>query len=255
MSRENVLFQQLNHIVGVAFLEENPLLDSWIKSWDGTHPLLDIGCGTGLNARAAVDAGATVYATELDQNALSKLQHTNTYPADKLSFHYMKLPADVPFKDNTFSGILCAHVIHFLTHEEIVNTLQTFHRLLIPGGQVTLTCTSENSKAFELIDVISIKEKQRATDKDRMDPVDNFVGLCEKAARQLPPDHLIWDFIDVYKQTLPFNYFNFINIDQLAKAFRGAGFTVDLSTLGPAPYLPHWEHGEQDQVRLIARKQ
>ena len=50
------------------------------------------------------------------------------------------------------------------------------------------------------------------------------------------------------------SYFNYFNPDQLAEVFRRFGFEIEVLTTGPAPYYPLWEHGDNDQVRLVAKR-
>ena len=36
--------------------------------------------------------------------------------------------------------------------------------------------------------------------------------------------------------------------------FTRLGFEIEILTTGPAPYYAVWEHGDHDQIRLVARK-
>ncbi|MGI9280561.1 MAG: methyltransferase domain-containing protein [Endozoicomonas sp.] len=74
MTPSERLFEPLQHTAGFAFHACNPLIDEWIRCWDGTNPLLDIGCGNCINTLKAVQVGATVTATELDRTSLQQLQ-------------------------------------------------------------------------------------------------------------------------------------------------------------------------------------
>ena len=48
--------------------------------------------------------------------------------------------------------------------------------------------------------------------------------------------------------------FNYFNPDQLAEVFRRFGFEIEVFKTGPAPYYPYWEHGDDDQIRLVAKR-
>ena len=50
------------------------------------------------------------------------------------------------------------------------------------------------------------------------------------------------------------SYFNFFNPDQLAEVFRRFGFEIEVVATGPAPYYPLWGHGDNDQVRIVAKR-
>ncbi|MGI9280563.1 MAG: hypothetical protein ACR2PX_13200 [Endozoicomonas sp.] len=83
------------------------------------------------------------------------------------------------------------------------------------------------------------------------DPMD----LLEQACRLKPDDHFAWELIQAHQHIYPKNYFNFFHPGQLAEAFRIQGFSIVLAETGPVPYYPLWEHGDHDQVRLIAVKE
>lgn len=41
--------------------------DEWVGAYDGKHPLLDVGCGVGTNTVAALQAGASVVALDMEE--------------------------------------------------------------------------------------------------------------------------------------------------------------------------------------------
>ncbi|MET4695902.1 class I SAM-dependent methyltransferase [Endozoicomonas lisbonensis] len=254
MSQPDKLYHKMAHPAGVAFSVTNPLIDHWLSSWNTTNPLLDIGCGNCHNSLIAVNSGARVYATEIDEGSLQLLQQEHHDKANQLSFHQAKLPDDIPLPDNYFSGILCSEVFHFLNHEETLASIHQLRRLLIPGGKVVLTCACEESQAFKPVNLKGIKESQRQKHPDRLDPVDDFLNLIDQAISHFEPDHEAWELRDLARSIMPRSFFNFFNPGQLACAFSDAGFRIDLITTGPALYYPVWEHGDHDQVRLVAGK-
>ena len=69
------------------------------------------------------------------------------------------------------------------------------------------------------------------------------------------PGHKIREFISLYKTIFSGCCFNLFNADQLAGAFIDAGFRIEHISTDPAPYYALWEHGDHDQVRLVARKE
>lgn len=258
MSRSNStsdqLYQQMGHPAGVAFMVDNPLVDHWLACWNGSDPLLDIGCGSCHNSQKAVDIGARVCATEMCENTLTTLKEQQTGSPDELSFHLLKLPAQVGFPDGYFSGILCSEVFHFLNHEEILASIAQLYRLLIPGGKVVLTCACEEIKAFKPVDLKKIKETHRQATPERLDPIFDYLDFLDQAVNLHAPDHPAWKIRELHREIQPRTFFNFINHEQLANAFINAGFEIEQITTGPAPYYPLWEHGDNDQVRLIAVK-
>ena len=248
---ENRLFKALSHRRGYAYQNINPLLKYWLESWNKSHPLLDIGCGDCTNARQAFEAGITVYATESEQECVKTL--TEAYKDNKsISFHYLHFPDHVPFEDNSFSGILCSEVLHFLDHWEIIASVWELYRLLIPGGRVVITCASEDVEALQAIDFKQMKTEQRQKSPMRLEAIHNILDFLKKAV-ELDGSELAQEIYESQKLTLK-SYFNCFNPNQLAVVFRQVGFEIEVLTTGPAPHYVLWVHGDHDQVRLVARK-
>ena len=61
------------HQKGYAFNVNHVMQADWLQAWVGKHPLLDIGCGYGLNSQVARDQGISVVATEIDKETLKYL--------------------------------------------------------------------------------------------------------------------------------------------------------------------------------------
>ncbi|WP_281645847.1 class I SAM-dependent methyltransferase [Parendozoicomonas sp. Alg238-R29] len=251
--KEKPLFNPVAHVGGVTFEGVNVLVEDWIQCWDSEHPLLDIGCGNCKNTIQALDAGARVYATELSIDTVNALILQYSLRPE-LSFHHLSLPENIPFNDCTFSGILCSEVFHFLNHAELIATVWELHRLLISGGKAVITCCSENAKFLEPIDLKEQRAKQRQKRPDYFTPIENILEIEREIFAVVPPTQEALDIYELHKQILPKPYFNVFNSGQLAMLFERMGFVIEKITTGPAPQYPLWDHGENDQVRLIARK-
>ena len=214
--------------------------------------LLDIGCGDCTNVYRALEAGINaVCATESERESIKTLTEAHK-DKKNISFHYLHFPDHVPFEDNSFSGILCSEVFHFLDHSEVVASVWELYRLLIPGGRVILTCSSEDVLALQKVGLKKMKEVQRNKFPLRLDAIHNFYDFLKKAV-ELDGSKLAWEVYEQHKVTLK-SYFNCFNPDQLATVFKQVGFEIEMITTGPAPYYLLWEHGDHDQVRLVARK-
>ena len=244
-------FQPLSHKRGYAFQATNPLLNYWMQSWNKRQPLLDIGCGNCTNACQAVESGITVYATESERISVEAL--AEAYKDNKnISFHYLRLPDQVPFEDGSFSGILCSEVFHFLNHWEVIATVWEFYRLLIPGGRVVVTCASEDTQALQNIGLKQMKIEQRKNFPLKLDAIHNYFDLLKKSV-EFDGSKSAWECYESVKVTIK-SHFNYFNPDQLMGVFRRVGFEIEVITTGPAPYYPLWVHGNHDQVRLVAMK-
>ena len=144
ISMEKKQFESLSHQRGYAYSVINPLLDNWLKSWNNTHPLLDIGCGDCTNAYQALEAGITVCATESEQDSVKALTDAHK-GKNNINFYYLHFLDQVPFEDSGFSGILCSEVFHFLDHSKVIASVWELYYLLTPSGKVVLTCLSDDT--------------------------------------------------------------------------------------------------------------
>ncbi|CAM3604541.1 class I SAM-dependent methyltransferase [Parendozoicomonas haliclonae] len=244
----------VKHQAGMAFDGTNVLLDHWIASWDTKKPLLDIGCGNCNNAIAAAQQGAKVLAGEMSHQTIASLEQEHGHE-NNLSFHYVKLPDEVPFMEESISGVLCSEVLHFLTHDEVLGTLSEVHRILKPEGTMVVCCGSEDAKALQKTGFVEAQEKKREKEPDHLHHIDDILSLMEKGLRsyKLPADD-IQEGIEFYRSLMPHSRFNLFNKHQLAETFEKNGFKVEHLQSGPAPHYPMWDHGDHDQIRIIAKK-
>lgn len=97
-----------------------------------------------------------------------------------------------------------------------------------------------------------MKTKQLEKFPLRLDATCNFFDFLKQAA-ELDGSQLAWEMYEQHKVTYKCS-FNCLNPDQLAAVFIRLGFEIEIITTGPAPHYPVWEHGDHDQVRLVARK-
>lgn len=105
---------------------------------DCRRPVLDIGCAYGVATRAALEAGATVVASDMEQKHLDVLvDETPEAMRTRLTTTAGILPG-IEFPDESFDAILCSRLLHFLLPEEIHRSLCDMHDWLQPGGRVYL---------------------------------------------------------------------------------------------------------------------
>jgi len=78
------------------------------------------------------------------------------------TFHYLCLPDQVPFQDNSFSGMLVSEVLHFFHHPDVILSVwELYHFLIAPRGKVALTCTCEDMPVFKKNRFEKIKMEER----------------------------------------------------------------------------------------------
>ena len=57
----------------------------------------------------------------------------------------------MPFRDTSFDSLVCCYLLELLSTEDIVGTVSEFHRVLRPGGRLTLILIGQNSALFNRI--------------------------------------------------------------------------------------------------------
>ena len=253
MSLSNQPFRPLPHRAGFEFDIVNPLINVWKDAWDGVHPLLDIGCGNCVNALQGIEAGAVVRATELNDESLNKLRDKYS-DVPGLDFSYLELPNPIPFDDSSSSAVLVSEVFHFLDHDEVMASIRELHRVLVPGGVLAITCCCEDVALFQPLGIKALRQQQRDESPERMKAHEGIINLLERALELDPENERARELMAAHRNIQPKTYFNFFNLEQLADALSRSGFEVELAETGPADYYPLWQHGSDDQVRIIARK-
>jgi len=99
---------------------------------------VEVGCAYGVASIAALRAGATISACDMDTRHLEVLQ--SRVPAallDRLTLVTGKLP-DIDLPESHFGSLLCSRVLHFLRGEDIERSVANMHRWLRPGGRLFL---------------------------------------------------------------------------------------------------------------------
>jgi SAM-dependent methyltransferase len=95
-----------------------------------TLPVADIGAGFGAAALAALGAGATVIANDLEPGHLAALEHP------RLTVKPGRFPRGVHFEDVSLAAVHAANVFHFLTGNQLEQGLRAVARWLAPGGRL-----------------------------------------------------------------------------------------------------------------------
>lgn len=97
----------------------------------GDLKILDIGCGTGVMLNALGDKGK-VCGMDMSDEAINFAREVFSGPVERGS-----LPDDVPYEKNSFDLVTALDVIEHVDRD--LDSLETIHSLLAPGGKVIIT--------------------------------------------------------------------------------------------------------------------
>ncbi|NOY22524.1 MAG: class I SAM-dependent methyltransferase [Acidobacteria bacterium] len=102
--------------------------------------VLDIGCGTGRNARLIANhLGENSRVTGVDVGTEMLAGFSRKQGRDsRLSAMKADIRKRFPFPDNSFDGAFMAFVLHGLEHDDRLHVLTEIQRILKPGGKFYL---------------------------------------------------------------------------------------------------------------------
>lgn len=92
--------------------------------------VLNIGVGTGLFERLAIEAGIQIYALDPSQRSIDALRERLGL-GDRAQVGYSQ---QMPFADGSFDAVVISEVMEHLSDEVLEGTLVEIGRVLAPGG-------------------------------------------------------------------------------------------------------------------------
>jgi SAM-dependent methyltransferase len=217
--------QDLNNI-SKSFVEESSELEGLS---------LDVGCAYGIASIAALKKGSKVLASDMDQAHLDiLLKETPEELKDNLTTKLGTLP-NIDFKNESFMTIHCSRCLHFLTPNELIETLRNMYNWIQPGGRIYLitdTCYSGPWKNY-------LPEFEK-----KLEAGDPFPGFIENVLDCLPISRLP-------KGMTP--HMNCLDPDTLSRECKSAGFEIITSKyFGPSRASSNYG---KDHAGIIAIKQ
>ena len=223
---------------GRGFMEQdlNDISKSFVEESSTLEGLsLDVGCAYGIASIAALKKGSKVLASDMDQAHLDiLLQETPDELKDNLTTRVGTLP-NIDFKNESFTTIHCSRCLHFLTPNELIDTLKNMYNWLQPGGRVYLitdTCYSGPWKNY-------LPEFEK-----KLEAGDPFPGFIDNVLDCLPIPRLP-------KGMTP--HMNCLDPDTLSRECKSAGFEIITSKyFGPSRASSNYG---KDHAGIIAIKQ
>lgn len=147
------------HAQGVSWASDqsSPIVLEMIKKYNiqAQQQLLEIGCGEGRDARAVLEHGFNLMATDISKEAIAYCQAAMPHFRDH--FHILDCLQDSP--DDSFDFIYAVAVIHMLVLDSDRNGFYQFIRNHLKSNGYGLICTmgdgefemqSDIRQAFEL---------------------------------------------------------------------------------------------------------
>ena len=105
--------------------------------------VLDVGAGFGVATLAALEAGASVIANDMEAGHLAHVE--SRCPASfrsRLTLSPERFPDEVALEPGSIAGVLLSRVLHFFSGPEVERSAATVAGWLRPGGRVFVVCES-----------------------------------------------------------------------------------------------------------------
>lgn len=244
----------------------SPLLDHWVRCYDGKHPLVDIGCAFGRNSQAALEnlhfrlgppTMTRVVAVDCDQRHLQAVKELGLSGLETI---YGRLPDSLPASSTIgggASGILISEVLHFLKGEDIEHSIRSVFELLVPGGKLIMSTVSFNFKPFGNEAARKEMSSVYHTNLERGAkwPGDRGLNLHELCKDEV--EHASTPEERGAIERLP-RYIHIIGPKELRQACVDAGFGIEMACLGDHPGYPAWftegQKGALESTHVVAVK-
>lgn len=132
---------------------------------DSEGEILEIGCGLGYFTLQFLNEfpHSKVFGIDISHNAIKEISRSIPYG----SFEQSALP-DIPFDDDSFSGILAMEVIYYLDNEKREESIKNIQRKLKKSAWFLFTTAIDNGKSYftceKAVDLIGKYFEIRAID-------------------------------------------------------------------------------------------
>ena len=124
--------------------------DAWLERWRAllaAHrdaPVLDLGCGSGEDARSLSRWGFEVVAADFSEKALELTRGR----APEAETERVDLTRGLPFPDGHFGAVVASLSLHYFPWAETVEILEDVRRCLRPGGHLLARLNSTNDRRY-----------------------------------------------------------------------------------------------------------
>lgn len=116
--------------------------------------VLEVATGSGEMFRRLVRVNRTglTCGVDLSPNMAARTQRLARRRIPHASAHCQAVDArSMPFCDAAFDAVVCCYLLELLSADDIINTLREMHRVLRPGGRLSLVLIGQNVPAFNVM--------------------------------------------------------------------------------------------------------
>jgi hypothetical protein len=193
-----------------------------------TRPVLDVGAAYGSATLAALAAGATVIANDIDARHLEILERR--VPAAhraRLRTIVGAFPGGIGLPRGSLQAALLCRVLHFLPGRRIESGLRRLHGWLVPGGRIYAVCQTPYAAPFRAYLAEYSRRRARGL---------RWPGWVADIGRRLPR----------YRDMLPHDM-HLLDIEVLRRCLSETGFTIRRAEYFRPPELPEmmWLDGRE----------
>ncbi len=170
----------LNH-TGFMFKVLDEFADDFIHfAGQADERVLDLGCAYGVATIAALKAGGTVTACDLEQQHLDILvENTPAELRPNLECIAGELPY-VDFPEESFAAVFCSRVLHFLDGSAIDASVKKMFGWLRPGGRVYLVADTPYGIWRKFIPIFETKKEKGERWPGLMIGLENYLPTVPK---------------------------------------------------------------------------
>lgn len=190
-----------------------------------TAPVLEVGAAYGVVSIAALEAGASVIANDIDAQHLEFLrQHTPEECRSRLRTMQASFPDELELEPNSLSGAILGRLLNWLSGPEIQRGLDKLYSWLQPGGKITI---------LAIPPFIGIYEKLLPDYEARVAAGDEWPGYFTNMKKYIAPD--IVEYVPATQ--------HLFDTTVIARELLRAGFHIDVNE-----YYHRIEIAEQEKL-------
>jgi SAM-dependent methyltransferase len=172
------------------------------------EPCLEIGAAYGVATLPALARGAYMTANDLSEEHLDILKSkVQACDLQRLILKSGRLPESLNFENESFTGILCSRVLHFIQPTLLQESVNQIFKWLKKGGKFFVLVSSPYIGIYK--DYLPIYQKKKREGE-------RWPGLL----------YNIQDYVPYLAKNLP-EFINFFDQDELLDLLKTAGFMIE----------------------------